>query len=68
MALPCFCGPEKLVGQEVLILTDEAIVCGWDSRKVTTTIRSIQVIAAFLGCWVQLLPRVSTSAARLAAD
>jgi hypothetical protein len=75
MALPFFCCPEKLVGKEVLLLTDnEAIVFGWDSRKVANDqsasiiIRSIHIIAAFLGCWVtvQHLPRMSTPSARLA--
>ena len=62
------------MGKEILLLTDsEAVVYGWDSKKVTNDksasiiIKSIHLIAAFLGCWVtvQHLPRVSTPAARL---
>jgi hypothetical protein len=75
MALPFICCPEQLVGKEILLLTDsEALVFGWDSRKVANDesasiiIRSIHLISAFLGCWVtvQHLPRISTPAARLA--
>jgi len=75
MALPFLCCPEVLVGREVVLLTDsEAVVFGWDSRKVANDesasiiIQAIHLISAFLGCWVtvQHLPRVSTPAARLA--
>jgi len=75
MALPFFCCPEKLIGREILLLTDsEAVVFGWDSRKVTNDesasiiIQSVHIISAFLGCWVtvQHLPRMSTTSARLA--
>ena len=75
LALPFLCCPEKLVGREVLLLTDsEAVVFGWESRKIANDesasiiIRTVHLVAAFLGCWVtvQHLPRVSTPAARLA--
>jgi hypothetical protein len=75
MALPFLCCPEHLIGREVLLLTDnEAVLFGWDSRKVANdesasiVIKSIHLIAAFLGCWVtvQHLPRNSTDSAKLA--
>jgi hypothetical protein len=75
MALPFLCCPERLIGREVLLLTDnEAVVFGWDSRKVANDesasiiIKSIHLIASFLGCWVtvQHLPRNSTDSAKLA--
>jgi hypothetical protein len=57
MALPFLCCPEKLVGKEVLLLTDcEAVVYGWDARKVANDksasiiLRTVHIIAAFLGC------------------
>jgi len=75
MALPFLCCPEHLIGREVLLLTDnEAVVFGWDSRKVANDesasiiIKTIHLIASFLGCWVtvQHLPRNSTDSAKLA--
>ncbi len=75
MALPFLCCPEKLVGKEVLLLTDcEAVVYGWDARKVVNDrlasiiLRSVHIIAAFLGCWVTIrhLLRISTPSAKLA--
>jgi len=57
MALPFLCCPEKLVSKEVLLLTDcEAVVYGWDARKVANDksasiiLRTVHIIAAFLGC------------------
>jgi len=75
MALPLLCCPEYLIGKEILLLTDnEAIVFGWESRKVTNDesasiiIQAMHIISAFLGCWITVrhLPRISTPAARLA--
>jgi len=75
LALPFLCCPEILVGREIVLLTDnEAVVYGWDSRKIANDesasiiIQAIHLISSFLGCWVtvQHLPRVSTPAARLA--
>jgi hypothetical protein len=75
MILPFLCCPEKLIGREVLLLTDnEAIVFGWDSRKVTNDesasilIKTLHLIASYLGSWVtvQHLPRMSTDSAKLA--
>ena len=75
MILPFICRPEVLVGREVLLLTDnEAVVYGWDSRKVANDesasiiIKSLHLISSFLGCWVtvQHLPRMSTPSAKLA--
>jgi hypothetical protein len=75
MALPSLCCPEKLVGKEVLLLTDfEAVVYGWDARKVANDqsayiiLQSVHIIAAFLGCWVTVchLPHISTPSAKLA--
>jgi len=74
MALPFLCCPEHLIGREILLLTDnEAVVFGWESRKVANDesasiiIRAIHIISCFLGCWVTVrhLPRISTPAARL---
>jgi hypothetical protein len=65
----------KIGGWEVLLLTDcEAIVYGWEARKVANDqsasiiFRSIHIIAAFLGCWITVrhLPCISTPAAELA--
>jgi hypothetical protein len=75
LALPFFCCPEKLVGAEILLLTDnEAVVYGWDSRKVANDesasiiLQAVHIISAFLGCWVtvQHLPRMSSDSAELA--
>jgi len=72
--LPFICCPQILVGQEVTLLTDnEALVHGWDKRRVphdTTAsifLRAIHIIAAFLGASVEIrhLPRMSTPSAEL---
>jgi hypothetical protein len=72
--LPVICCPQILVGQEVTLLTDnEALVHGWDKRRVphdTTAsifLRAIHIIAAFLGASVEIghLPRISTPSAEL---
>jgi hypothetical protein len=69
MALPFLCCPERLVGKEVLLLTDcKAVAYGWDTRKVANDqsasiiLRSVHIIVAFLGCWVTVrhLPCIST--------
>ncbi len=75
LILPLLCCPEQLVGQEVVLLTDnEAVVYGWDSRKIANDesasifIRALHILSFFLGCviTVQHLPRLSTASARLA--
>jgi hypothetical protein len=75
MALPFLCCPEKLVGKEVFLLMDcEAVVYGWDARKVANDqsasiiLRTVHIIAAFLGCWVTVrhLLCISTPSAKLA--
>jgi hypothetical protein len=72
--LPLLCCPQILVGKEVTLLTDnEALVHGWEKRRVThdTTasifLRAIHIIATFLGASVEIrhLPRISTPSAEL---
>jgi hypothetical protein len=62
------------VGREVTLLTDnEALVFGWDKRRVphdtaaSIFLRAIHIIAAFLGTSVEIrhLPRISTPSAEL---
>jgi hypothetical protein len=74
LLLPFICCPKNLIGKEVTLLTDnEALVYGWDKRRVphdTTAsifIRAIHIIAAFLGTSVEVrhLPRMSTPSAEL---
>lgn len=73
--LPFLCCPAYIAGKDVLLLTDnEAIVFGWDSRKVkndisaSILIRATHIIAFYLGTsvTVQHLPRMSTPLATLA--
>jgi hypothetical protein len=75
LLLPFICCPEILVGQEVTLLTDnEALVFGWDKRRVphdnsaSIFLRTIHIISAFLGASVEIrhLPRMSTPSAELA--
>jgi hypothetical protein len=63
-----------LIGREVTLLTDnEALVYGWDKRRVphdtsaSIFIRAIYIISAFLGTSVEVrhLPRISTPSAEL---
>jgi hypothetical protein len=74
IVLPFLCCPELLVGREITLLTDnEALVYGWDKRRVphdTTAsifLRTIHIISAFLGASVEIrhLPRISTPSAEL---
>jgi hypothetical protein len=74
LILPFVCCPSLLVGKEVTLLTDnEALVFGWDKRRVphdtaaSIFLRAIHIIAAFLGTSVEIrhLPRVSTPSAEL---
>jgi hypothetical protein len=74
LLLPFLCCPEVLVGREVTLLTDnEALVFGWDKRRVphdnsaSIFLRSIHIIATFLGASVEVrhLPRMSTPSAEL---
>jgi len=73
--LPFLCCPHKLIGEEVILLTDnEAVVYGWDARRIkhdesaSIILKSIHIIASYLGCTVsvQHLPRMSTDSAILA--
>jgi hypothetical protein len=74
LILPFLCCPTLLIGREVTLLTDnEALVYGWDKRRVphdtsaSIFIRAIHIISAFLGTSVEVrhLPRVSTPSAEL---
>ncbi|MFN9940075.1 MAG: hypothetical protein ACK56I_11445, partial [bacterium] len=74
LLLPFICCPEILIGNEVTLLTDnEALVYGWEKRRVphdtaaSIFIRAIHIIAAFLGTSVEVrhLPRMSTPSAEL---
>jgi hypothetical protein len=75
LLLPFLCCPNILIGREVTLLTDnEALVFGWDKRRVphdnsaSIIIRAIHIISAFLGTSVEVrhLPRMSTPSAELA--
>jgi len=75
LILPFLSIPAKLIGQKVLLLTDNmSVVFGWDSKKInhdksaSIFIRALHIIAFYLGCSVQIehLPRVSTPSAVLA--
>jgi hypothetical protein len=72
--LPFLCCPALLIGREVTLLTDnEALVFGWDKRRVphdtsaSIFIRAIHIISSFLGSSVEVrhLPRISTPSAEL---
>jgi hypothetical protein len=74
LLLPFLCCPDILVGKEVTLLTDnEALVFGWDKRRVphdnsaSIFLRAIHIISAFLGASVEIrhLPRMSTPSAEL---
>ncbi len=74
LLLPFVCCPAIIIGKEVTLLTDnEALVYGWDKRRVphdtaaSIFIRAIHLIAAFLGTSVEVrhLPRMSTPSAEL---
>ncbi len=63
------------MGKEVTLLTDkEALVFGWDKRRVphdnsaSIFLRAIHIISAFLGTSVEIrhLPRMSTPSAEMA--
>jgi hypothetical protein len=72
--LPFLCCPEVLVGREVTLLTDnEALVFGWEKRRVphdntaSILLRALHIISIFLGASVEVrhLPRMSTPSAEL---
>jgi hypothetical protein len=74
LLLPFLCCPALLIGREVTLLTDnEALVYGWDKRRVphdnsaSILLRAIHIISAFLGTSVEIrhLPRISTPSAEL---
>jgi hypothetical protein len=73
--LPFLCCPAAIAAKEVFLLTDnEALVYGWESRRVqhdisaSILLRAIHLIALFLGTTVTInhLPRNSTPSAKLA--
>jgi hypothetical protein len=73
--LPFLCCPESLAGREVILHTDsEAVVYGWESRRVNNDvsasiiIRALHLISCYLGCsvFVYHLPRMSNDSAKLA--
>jgi hypothetical protein len=64
-----------LAGREVILHTDsEAVVYGWESRRVNNDvsasiiIRALHLISCYLGCsvFVYHLPRMSNDSAKLA--
>ena len=75
LILPFLCCPKILIGQEVTLLTDnEALVYGWEKRRVAHDIsasiflRGLHLISAFLGSSVEVrhLPRMSSDSSKLA--
>jgi hypothetical protein len=74
LLLPFLCCPNILIGREVTLLKDnEALVFGWDKRRVphdnsaSIFLRATHIISAFLGAPVEFrhLPRMSTPSAEL---
>jgi hypothetical protein len=75
LLLPFLCCPEIVAGKEIMLLTDnEALVFGWEKRRVqhdvsaSILMRALHLITYFLGCIVSInhLPRMSTTSAELA--
>jgi hypothetical protein len=75
LLLPFLCCPSHLANRDIVLFTDnEALVYGWQSRRVrhdvsaSIFIRAIHLISAFLNCTVLVrhLPRLSTPTAILA--
>jgi len=73
--LPFLCCPEALIGREVVLHTDsEAVVYGWESKRVNNDvsssiiIRALHLISCYLGCsvFISHLPRMSNDSAKLA--
>lgn len=73
--LPFLCCPRELAGKEVVLHTDsEAVVYGWESRRVNNDVsasillRALHLISNYLGCtvFVSHLPRMTTESAVLA--
>lgn len=73
--LPFLCCPAELAGREVVLHTDnEAVVYGWESRRVNNDVsasilvRALHLISNYLGCtvFVSHLPRMTTKSAVLA--
>jgi hypothetical protein len=74
LILPFLCCPHLLIGREVTLLTDnEALVYGWEKRRVphdtsaSIFIRTLHLLSAFLGSSVEVrhLPRMSSPSAEL---
>jgi hypothetical protein len=75
LILPFLCCPAILINKEVTLLTDnEALVFGWEKRRVphdntaSIFLRALHLISSFLGSSVEIrhLPRMSSPSARLA--
>jgi len=75
LLLPFVSAPERLRASNVLFLTDNiAVVHGWSSKGIrndksaTIILRSVAILAAFLGCTVHVkhVPRISDKGASLA--
>ncbi len=75
LILPFLCCPAILINREVTLLTDnEALVFGWEKRRVphdntaSIFLRALHLISSFLGSSVEIrhLPRMSSPSARLA--
>jgi hypothetical protein len=75
LLLPFLCCPKIVAAKEVTLLTDnEALVFGWEKRRVqhdvsaSILMRALHLITHFLGCIVTInhLPRMSTPSAELA--
>jgi len=75
LILPLLCCPQILVNRQVTLLTDnEALVFGWERRRVahdtsaSIFLRAIHIISAYLGASIEIrhLPRISTPSAILA--
>jgi hypothetical protein len=75
LLLPFLCCPRIVAAKEIVLLTDnEALVFGWDKRRVqhdvsaSILLRALHLITHFLGCIVTInhLPRMSTPSAELA--
>lgn len=75
LILPFLCCPQILINQQVTLLTDnEALVFGWEKRRVahdnsaSIFLRALHLISSFLGSSVEIrhLPRMSSPSAILA--
>jgi hypothetical protein len=74
LILPFLCCPQNLINRQVTLYTDnEALVYGWEKRRVphdnsaSIFIRTLHIISAYLGTSVEIrhLPRMSSPSAIL---